>query len=126
MSSNIYTALQLDSLALHHTALQLDSLALHHTALQLDSLALHHTALQLDSLALHHTALQLDSLALHHTALQLDSLALHTVETRAILELVFHVFEENELICAEVLLLSWTFVDSSETNIFLRDSSTLF
>ena len=27
------------------------------------------------------------------------------VETRAILELVFHVFEENKLICAEVLLL---------------------
>ena len=53
-------------------------------------------------------------------------IAIHTVETRAILEQVFHVFEENELICAEVLLLSWTFVDSSETNIFLRDSSTLF
>ena len=30
----------------------------------------------------------------------------HTVETHAILELVCHVFEENELICAEVLLLS--------------------
>ena len=45
----------------------------------------------------------------------------HTVETRAILELVFHVFEENELICAEVLLLSLTLVDSSETT-----SSTFF
>ena len=53
-------------------------------------------------------------------------IAIHTVETRAILEQVFHVFEENELICAEVLLLSWTFVNSSETTIFLRNSSTLF
>ena len=43
----------------------------------------------------------------------------HTVETRGILELVFHVFKENELICAEVFLLSWTYVDSSETTIFL-------
>ena len=31
---------------------------------------------------------------------------MHTVETRAILEVFFHVFEENELICTEVLLLS--------------------
>ena len=48
------------------------------------------------------------------------------VEACAILELVFLVFEENELISADVLLLSWTFVDRSETTIFLRHSSTLF
>ena len=51
---------------------------------------------------------------------------MHTVETRAILELIFRVFEENELICAEVLLLSWIFLDSSETTIFLRNFSILF
>ena len=43
----------------------------------------------------------------------ISNMTIHTIETRTILELVFHVFEENELICAQVLLLSRTFVDSS-------------
>ena len=53
----------------------------------------------------------------------------HTVETRGILELVFHVFKENELICAELrscALLSGTFEERFETTIFWQNFFTLF
>ena len=50
----------------------------------------------------------------------------HTVETRAILELVFHEFDEKELLRAEFLWRPWTFLFSSDFTILLRKSSSSF